>query len=254
MIRNSTKSNKPDLREALALGALFFAYSNGLALWGVRRGYLPEALFRQLNPALVAAMLVYAASRRGGLEAVGVRNEGLRGSVLGGAGLGLALSLPPLFFFHKPFLLDTPLEYGPISQMARREMLVDVLFRVPLGIAVLEELAFRGLLQASLRRELSPGAAIVGSAAGFAAWHLTVTATSAAASNIGTAARLPLFIKPYIQPLAVLGGMLTTGIAGILFGALRERTGNLAGPIIAHWIVDGLMIAALWLKRPRRDA
>jgi membrane protease YdiL (CAAX protease family) len=47
--------------------------------------------------------------------------------------------------------------------------------------------------------------------------------------------------------------MLTTGVAGVAFGMLRERTGNLAGPIVAHWVVDGLMITLLWLRRPRES-
>ena len=37
-----------------------------------------------------------------------------------------------------------------------------------------------------------------------------------------------------------------TGLAGVAFCLLRERTDNLAGPIIAHWLADGLMIATLW--------
>jgi len=102
-----------------------------------------------------------------------------------------------------------------------------------------------------LRRHLPAKWAIIGSSAGFAAWHLTVTATSASQSNLTTAARLPAFLRPFILPLAVVGGMLTTGVAGVTFAWLRERTGNLAGPIIAHWVVDGVMIAALWLRRGR---
>ena len=242
-------SDEPDLREALALGTILFIYSNGLALWAQRRGKYPEALFRRLNPALIVIMLAYAARRQGGLCDVGLGSEGLGRSVLGGVGLGAALCIPPLFFFYKPLLLDTPLEYGPISQMTRRELFKDVLVDVPIGIAVLEELAFRGLLFSALRRHLPAKWAIIGSAAGFAAWHLTVTATSAAQSNLSTAARLPAFLRPFVVPLAVVGGMLTTGVAGATFAWLRERTGNLAGPIVAHWLVDGVMIAALWLRR-----
>ena len=247
----SHKVQTKSLTEAIALGTIFFAYSNGLALWAQRRGKYPEALFRRLNPALIAVMLAYAARRQGGLSSVGLRREELVRSVLGGVGLGVALSGPPLFLFYQPLLLDTPLEYGPISQMTRRELLKDVLVDVPIGIAVLEELAFRGLLFSALRRHLPAKWAIIGSSAGFAAWHLTVTATSAAQSNLSTAARLPAFLRPFILPLAVVGGMLTTGVAGATFAWLRERTGNLAGPIVAHWLVDGVMIAALWLRRGR---
>jgi uncharacterized protein len=244
-------SGRQDLREAAVLGAVLMAYSNGLAIWARGRGDYPEALFRRLNPAFVLIMLAYAARRPGGLAAVGLRRQGLWRSLLRGAGLGLALSGPPLFFFYRPLLLDTPLEYGPIARLTRRELLMDVLVRVPTGIALLEELAFRGLLYAALRRHLPAAWAIAGSSAAFAGWHLAVTATSAAQTNLSEAARLPRFLSPYVQPIAVAGGMLTTGLAGVAFGLLRERTGNLAGPILAHWIVDGLMIAALWVRRPQ---
>ena len=230
--------------------SIFLAYSNGLSLWALRHGESPDRFFHRFNKPVVGAMLAYSALRRGGLGSVGFRRRGLGKSLLAGAGLGVALSVPPLFFFWRPILLDTPLEYGPITRMTRRELVKDVLVDVPISIALLEELAFRGLLFSSLRRTLPAKASIIWSAAAFAGWHFAVTAASAAESNLGTAARLPRVLRPYVQPLAVAGGMLTTGVAGLLFGVLRERTGNLAGPILAHWIVDGAMIAALWLRRP----
>ncbi len=243
-------SGKSHLREPLELTAVLLAYSNGLSLWALRRGESPDRFFHRFNKPVVAAMLAYAALRRGGLSSVGLHRQGSGKSLLAGAGLGTALSLPPLFFFWRPVLLDTPLEYGPITRLTRRELLKDVLLDVPISIALLEELAFRGLLYSSLRRTLSAKASIISSAAAFAGWHFAVTTTAAAESNLGTAAKLPRVLKPYVLPLAVAGGMLTTGVAGLLLGTLRERTDNLVGPILAHWIVDGAMIAALWLRRP----
>ena len=237
------------LSEAVMITAALLTYSNGLALWALRHGESPDRFFHRFNRPVVGAMLAYAALRRGGLASSGLHREGLGKSLAWGALAGTALSVPPLIFFSRPVLLDTPLEYGPISRLTRREMLKDVLVDVPISIALLEELAFRGLLFSSLRSVLSAKATVVWSAAAFAGWHFTVTATSAAESNLSSVARLPRFLQPFVQPLAVAGGMLTTGIAGLLFGALRERTGNLAGPILAHWIVDGVMIAALWLRR-----
>jgi membrane protease YdiL (CAAX protease family) len=241
-----------DLLEALIITIGLLAYSNGLAIYAQRHGQFPERLFRRLNPFLIILMCVYAASAPGGLPAMGLHRMGLGWTLVGGMGLGLALSVPPLFFFYRPILLDTPLEYGPISNLTRRELLLELFIRLPIGVAVLEELAFRGLLYAAVRRQLSPALAIGINAAAFAGWHFAVTATSAAQSNLAGAARLPGPLRPYIQPLAVLGGMLSTGIAGSLFALLRERTGNLTGPILAHWIVDALMVAALWRGRPRQ--
>src|SRR5437868_4653610 len=79
-------------------------------------------------------------------------------------------------------------------------------------------------------------------------WHYRCRRSS---SYIGLFCLIPRSIMDLSARLAVLGGMLSTGIAGAAFALLRERTGNLAGPILAHWTVDGLMVAALWHRRPQ---
>lgn len=242
-------SSKADLLEALALTTSLLAYSNGVAIYSQRRGEFPEKFFLRLNPFLLALMLVYAGRTAVGFRGIGLRREGLGRALAGGLGLGLALSLLPLIFFYRPILLDTPLEYGPISKLSRRGLLIEVSLRLLINVAVLEEFAFRGLLYSVLRRKLSPALAVTANAAAFAGWHFAVTTTSAAQSNLADAARLPRLLRPYLQPLAVLGGMLSTGIAGATFALLRERTGNLVGPIVAHWVVDGLMVVALWRQR-----
>src|SRR2546428_723009 len=99
----------------------------------------------------------------------------------------------------------------PPSKPDLREALA--LGAVLVGCAVLEGLAFGGLLSAALRRSLPPRAAIPASAVGFAGWHLMVTATSAAQTNLSEAARLPRLLRPYVQPIAIVGGLLTTGVA-----------------------------------------
>lgn len=235
--------------EALALSVLSLTYSNGLAWWAHRRGALPDEAFRRLNVGVLALLLAYGALRPGGLHGIGFCKSGLGKSVAGGLVAGLGLSVPPLVFFYKPILLDTPLEYGPISGMTRQEMLLDTGVRIPLTVALFEELLFRGLLYSSLRRGHSVFFSLLANSAAFAGWHFAVTSASAAQSNLSSSARLPALLKPFVQPLAVLGGMLSTGAAGVAFGLVREYTGNLAGSIVAHWLVDSVMIFALWRRR-----
>ena len=112
--------HKSDLHEAIALATVLLAYSNGTALWAQRRGIPPDGLFRTINPFLAVLMLAYAAVRPGGLANVGLRRTGLGRSLAGGLGVGLALSAVPLFLLQKPLLLDTPLEYGPVTRFTRR--------------------------------------------------------------------------------------------------------------------------------------
>ncbi len=238
-------SHASSLREATALTALALAYSNGLAWRAHKRGQVPEEAFRGVNLVVLGLLMGLAAFRRGGLREVGFKKEGLGRSLLGGLAVGVGLSAVPLFLIYRPILLDAPLEYGPISKMTRRELLRDLMWGVPVGIALFEELIFRGLLYSALERGRSPQFAVAGSAAAFAGWHFAVTYTSAAQSNIAGAAQLPRPLKPFVQPLAVLGGVLSTGLAGVAFGLLRRRTGNLAGPILAHYLVDSLLIVAI---------
>ena len=164
--------------------------------------------------------------------------------------MGLGLSVPPLVFFYRPVLLDTPLEYGPVANLSRKQLFGELFVRLSVSVAAFEELAFRGLLYASLRRRLPALPSVALNAAAFAGWHYNVTATSAAETNLADAARLPRFLRPHLSALTILGGMLTTGVAGAAFGLLRERSDNLAGAIVAHWLVDAVMVAALWRNRP----
>jgi membrane protease YdiL (CAAX protease family) len=243
---------KPDLREPLILTALLLTYSNSLTWVAYRRGHEPERTYLFANPILLLAMLVYASKRPGGLSTVGLTQARLPTSVLLGLGAGGLLSIVPLVFFHNPILLDTPLEYGPVLNMTRRELLEDIALRVPINIAFMEELAFRGLLYDSLRARFSDRAAMIGSATAFALWHFAVTYATAQQTNMAETARLPRFLRLFVQPIAVVGGMFTTGIAGLAFAYLRKRTGNLAAPIAAHWLADSLMIASLWRSAQKR--
>lgn len=237
--------------EAAGLSTALMVYSNGLAIWSLRRKSETDTLFAKANPVVLALLAGYARLRFEGAGSLGLGRQGLGKSLGLGLALGLGLSGPPLLFFYSPVLLDTPLEYGPVSGMSRQALLEDLFVRLPVGVALVEELAFRGLLYGLLRKHHSSRVAILWSAAAFAGWHIAVTARSASQTNL-TDAKLPGFLRPYIQPLSVVGGMLSTGIAGALFGLIREYTGNLAGPIVAHWLVDGLMVAALWLRPPGR--
>jgi len=89
-----------------------------------------------------------------------------------------------------------------------------------LGAPIVEETLYRGIGQPLLRRiGLSPWGAIVVVSLAFALAHVTVA---------------PL---PAIAGLAVLGA---------LFGWLRERTGGLLAPIVAHMLFNAGNILLAW--------
>ena len=234
------------LGKPLAVSGILVAYSNVGAAIAHALGWSAELTFRYANPVLLPVLVAYTAKQRGGLEGAGLHKTGLLSSAAWGVPVGVGLAGTSIFFFANPLVSDKPLEYGPITKMSRRELVVDLLVRVPVSIAFFEELAFRGLLYEMLRRRLSMWEAIGISSAAFGLWHVGVTAISVSQTNVASANKLPRALKGIVVPVGALGGALVTGLAGVAFGLLRERTGNMAGPVVAHWLADGVMIAALW--------
>ena len=88
--------------------------------------------------------------------------------------------------------------------------LLERLLGMLIGVeaAVTEETLFRGDLQPTLQRTLSRGAGLLLTALVFAAYHL----------RFG------------------LWGLLGKTAFGLVFGLLRDRTGRLVSPAVAHWM------------------
>jgi membrane protease YdiL (CAAX protease family) len=59
-----------------------------------------------------------------------------------------------------------------------------VLLRIPVGTVAWEEIAFRGVLQAALRRVLAEPAAIAVGSAVFGLWHIRPTAEVPASASV----------------------------------------------------------------------
>ena len=116
-------------------------------------------------------------------------------------------------------------------------VLVRALVLIPVGTVLCEELAFRGVLLAQLRRVAPDGRALLASSAVFALWHLG-PAVSSLGSGDGPSA------------LAVAGTLVATGAGGLAFGWLRLRSGSLLAPVGLHLGTNalGLLAAALAVR------
>ena len=132
--------------------------------------------------------------------------------------------------------------------------LFNALVVVPLGTVVPEEVGFRGVLLAALRRDHGVRSATVWSSVAFGLWHLLPTlsqANPALVGVVGHGAR---------SKVALLGGGVAfTGLSGALFCELRRRTGSLLAPAGLHWATNGLgvLLSAVVLaahERQRRAA
>ena len=129
-----------------------------------------------------------------------------------------------------------------IAGLDRRQLAYQVLLRIPVGTVAWEEIAFRGVLQAALRRVLAePAATVVGSAV-FGLWHIRPTAEALAVNQLaaGRGARIA----------AVTAVAAGTAGAGALLSLLRERSGSLAAPVLLHLAANCAGPLASALARP----
>lgn len=115
---------------------------------------------------------------------------------------------------------------------------------------LLEELAFRGVLWGLLCRLRGAGFATVVSSVLFGLWHVLpamdlTTENKVAGELIGAG--------PAAAVTAVVFGVISTTLAGLVFGELRRRTGSLLAPIGLHWATNGLgyiLAAVAWQLWP----
>ncbi len=211
-----------------------FAASVALALvaWNnVVVPRLPGGAYVAANVAATGALL--AAARATGLSwaELGLDRRRVRaGARWGGAcvavvavGYGVALAVPyvrPLLTDERSAGLD-----GPAVAYA-------ALVRIPLGTVLWEEVAFRGVLLATCARLLPLRSAVGTSAAVFALWHVRPTLEAVRAND--------LVDGQLLTAAVVLLGCAYTGVGGVVFAALRLRSGSLLAPALLHLATNSL--------------
>jgi uncharacterized protein len=106
---------------------------------------------------------------------------------------------------------------------------------IPLGTVLAEELAFRGVLWALLRRSGGAWTATLVSSLLFGLWHvLPALGTGPAnASLAGVLGEGPLAVTA-----RVVGTVLFTAAAGVVLCALRAGSGSLLAPAALHWAAN----------------
>ncbi len=144
--------------------------------------------------------------------------------------LAIGVLLPPT----RPFFEDER-----AADMSFGLLLYHVIVRIPLGTAVFEEVAFRGVLYGVGKRVWSAPRAAVVSSALFGLWHilptLTVTETNlGVADTAGSAA-------------AVIAGVLGTFVAGLFFVWVRERADSLVAPIVVHAVINSVALTLAFM-------
>jgi membrane protease YdiL (CAAX protease family) len=140
-------------------------------------------------------------------------------------------------------LVPAAREAVPATTATWGETLLRALVVIPLFTVIPEEFAFRGVLWGLIRRQSGRWWATGVSSALFGLWHVSSALSGGAANEsvsgvIGDGATATV--------LRVVGTVLFTGAAGVLFAYMRDRSGSLLAPIALHWAINGC--GELWLQ------
>ena len=169
-----------------------------------------------------------------GLEA---RDTGLRGplfpDLLLGAGMGAVVAAPLFIALVVPraarLIADRRVE-----GLAGASLAYQVLVRVPVGTALVEEVAFRGVLYGLLAA--GSGVAVLGSAVVFGLWHIVPTINLMEANRPGAPLRAVM--------ATIAGAVVLSAAAGALLALLREARGSIWMPVALHASVNSLATVA----------
>jgi membrane protease YdiL (CAAX protease family) len=128
-----------------------------------------------------------------------------------------------------------------VAGMDVGELAFVALVRVPVGTALLEEVAFRGVLLAMLVRRFGTAWGVAGASAAFGAWHL-VPALGIASANeaLGSAFGVHTVVAAWVA-------MVAAGLAGVFLCLLRLRYDHLVAPLAVHMTANSLAYVLAWL-------
>ena len=232
---SSRRARPADVAFAAAACIVLAGYNN---LAGVQPWH------RRWYPAVnaLAATATLAAAAASGLTAddLGLRRDrlrsGLRLGSMAAAPVAAACGLAALTPATRPLFNDQR-----VAGLDRRQLAYHVLLRIPVGTVAWEETAFRGVLQAALRRVLAEPAATAVASVIFGVWHIRPTAEALAVNRLAAARGDRI--------AAVAGVAAGTAAAGAVLSLLRERSGSLAAPVLLHLAANSTAPLASALAR-----
>jgi membrane protease YdiL (CAAX protease family) len=105
---------------------------------------------------------------------------------------------------------------------------------IPLRTVLLEELIFRGVLWALIVKRGGAKWALFGTAVAFGIWHIAPAFSLAHRGDVQAGS-------------AIVGVLVFTTVAGLLFGYLRRRSDSLIAPVLLHWASNALGVVAVYI-------
>jgi uncharacterized protein len=199
---------------------------------------LGETLYVRRNLALTVGLLLLARAARLSATEVGFGRAQLGRGLRWGAGTACLVAA----VLGVGLLLQD--HVGPVAMLLSDQravtppggVLYQATLRIPLGTAVFEEVAFRGVLLAFLLRTMGTASAMAVSSVVFGFWHVAPTMVALQVNGVDVSSAAGIG--------AIAGAVLVTTVAGMMFCWLRERSGSLLAPILAHWATNSLGLLA----------
>jgi membrane protease YdiL (CAAX protease family) len=228
---------------------LFAAF---LILWGNllhpligATALLPGGSWHYVAAGAAVVVLSLAAARvlRLNALALGLRRAGvLRGAAIGGLVGGMAAVISvAVMRAVAPAVIGQPVIYEPLSTVAAGDLTPHILFFLPFGAVIPEEVAFRGTLLGGLLARYGVSLAVTASAIAFASWHATVAVFTVLNTTVPS-----VLVAP-----AVLGALGVLVFGGALMAGLRLATGTLITSVAAHWAFNAVILVGM--RYPRID-
>ena len=228
---------RPEVWAALGCAVALLLYGNLTSVFShdTRGRFL---LWSNLGVMTLLLAWAFGAARMTARD-VGLSLRSAPASAAVGAALSLLASVPPVMFLVlAPLFNGSPVEAPDITERSGPSMTYFLLFRQPVGTALFEEVAFRGVLYSAWCRVGGDRTAFLATSSVFALWHLVISSRSVAESGVVSGA--PMVTLGVIVSLAGLW------VGGFLFAYLRWRTGSIAAPVVAHWLIVAPMALTVW--------
>lgn len=189
---------------------------------------LPDAAYVPWNLTVAAGLVTLA--RRAGCrdEELGLDRRHLGRGVAWGAVLAAAIAAAQGGVWASG-RGRSALQDDRVTRLDPAEARFQALVRIPLGTALAEEVAFRGVLPALFSSSRHRWLPAVASSALFGLWHLLPSQSLARENQ--RAGRLAAGTRPGVVPAAAMG---STAVAGAALYEVRRRGRHLAAPVLVH--------------------
>lgn len=223
--------------EVFVLGAGLVAYNNLLNRWSWFNG----APFVAVNLAAAAALVGIALGGLG-LDAGTIGLDISITDLALGALIGGTIASPLFILASNPRTARLVADERSAG-LAGRKLAYQTIVRVPVGTALLEEVAFRGVMFGLATSAGTVTAALTSSIA-FGLWHIMPSLNMLDANRPGA---------PFRTKITFAGGtVILTTMAGLALVFLRIETGNLGAPLALHATLNSLATLAASRASRRR--